>query len=93
MSRETHQQNPSLSRVYVNAVPSEGYADYDSFSPSWSAPDDYEIVRKLGRGKYSEVFEGQIATNSPDAAITSAMEYIRNQSAQSSSSSAPNHLY
>ncbi len=25
--------------------------------------DEYEIVRKIGRGKYSEVFEGVIATN------------------------------
>lgn len=62
MSRETHRQHSSVSRVYVDAVPNEEYADYDSFSPSWSPPDDYEIVRKLGRGKYSEVFEGQITS-------------------------------
>merc|ERR1719438_469101 len=25
---------------------------------NWNKPDDYEIVMKIGRGKYSEVFEG-----------------------------------
>ena len=29
----------------------------------WGEQDDYEVVRKVGRGKYSEVFEGiQVAT-------------------------------
>merc|ERR1712087_535728 len=32
--------------------------DYESLTIDWSTPFDYEIIRKIGRGKYSEVFEG-----------------------------------
>jgi len=33
---------------------------------NWNKPDDYEIVMKIGRGKYSEVFEGwNCRTNEP----------------------------
>jgi len=36
-----------------------------SLSP-FSNQDDYEVVRKIGRGKYSEVFEGvNVTTNTP----------------------------
>jgi casein kinase II subunit alpha len=30
----------------------------DSLQVAWGDTDNYEIVRKIGRGKYSEVFEG-----------------------------------
>ncbi|KNC98374.1 CMGC/CK2 protein kinase [Spizellomyces punctatus DAOM BR117] len=56
----------SIARVHANACaerPRE-YWDYDNFQIQWSGQDNYEIVRKVGRGKYSEVFEGvNIATN------------------------------
>lgn len=31
--------------------------------------DDYEVVRKIGRGKYSEVFEGVNVTNNERCVI------------------------
>lgn len=31
--------------------------------------EDYEIVRKLGRGKYSEVFEGYNVTNNEKVVV------------------------
>eukprot|EP01013_Petalomonas_cantuscygni_P031496 TRINITY_DN57718_c0_g1_i1.p1 TRINITY_DN57718_c0_g1~~TRINITY_DN57718_c0_g1_i1.p1 ORF type:complete len:353 (+),score=55.51 TRINITY_DN57718_c0_g1_i1:160-1218(+) len=34
------------------------YWDYDNVHISWSSPNPYRIVRKIGRGKYSEVFHG-----------------------------------
>ncbi|KAG1680738.1 hypothetical protein FOA52_008070 [Chlamydomonas sp. UWO 241] len=34
------------------------YWDYESLSVEWGDQDAYEVVRKVGRGKYSEVFEG-----------------------------------
>jgi serine/threonine protein kinase len=34
-----------------------------------SEQDDYEVVRKVGRGKYSEVFEGINVTNSEKCVI------------------------
>ena len=38
-------------------------------SHSSSNQDDYQIVRKLGRGKYSEVFEGINVTNNEKVVI------------------------
>ena len=59
-SRRHQLRPPSVSRIYthVNAERSKSYSSYETYNPQWSEPDDYEIVRKLGRGKYSEVFEG-----------------------------------
>jgi casein kinase II subunit alpha len=50
----------SLARVYtdVNANMPRAYWDYDSVNISWGVVENYEVVRKIGRGKYSEVFEG-----------------------------------
>lgn len=35
----------------------------------FSDQDDYEVVRKVGRGKYSEVFEGVNVTNNEKCII------------------------
>ena len=55
-----------LPRYYaeVNDVKPAEYWDYENFSPAWGSLDKYEIVRKLGRGKYSEAFEGVIVDGS-----------------------------
>lgn len=34
------------------------YSSYDSIALTWGRQEDYEIVRKIGRGKYSDVFDG-----------------------------------
>uniref|UniRef100_A0A0E0D790 Casein kinase II subunit alpha n=1 Tax=Oryza meridionalis TaxID=40149 RepID=A0A0E0D790_9ORYZ len=50
----------SVARVYADANsqrPKE-YWDYESLDIEWGEQDGYEVLRKLGRGKYSEVFEG-----------------------------------
>eukprot|EP01126_Amoeba_proteus_P040131 TRINITY_DN4267_c0_g1_i8.p1 TRINITY_DN4267_c0_g1~~TRINITY_DN4267_c0_g1_i8.p1 ORF type:complete len:366 (-),score=65.36 TRINITY_DN4267_c0_g1_i8:127-1224(-) len=50
-------------RVYVDVNQSkpQEYWDYENFTISWqNCVDNYEIVRKIGRGKYSEVFKGVI---------------------------------
>lgn len=51
---------PSRSRVYpdVNLNKPRDYWDYECHPIEWGNIDDYQLVRKLGRGKYSEVFEG-----------------------------------
>lgn len=43
----------SVAREYrdVNNQQARCYWDYESFSVEWSVPFDYEIVRKIGRGK------------------------------------------
>lgn len=51
----------------VNAQRPKEYWNYETLTVNWGVTrdqDDYEIVRKVGRGKYSEVFEGvNIVTN------------------------------
>ncbi|XP_052204739.1 casein kinase II subunit alpha-like [Diospyros lotus] len=51
---------PSKAGVYadVNVIRPKDYWDYESLTVQWGEQDDYEVVRKVGRGKYSEVFEG-----------------------------------
>ncbi|KAJ2910093.1 Casein kinase II subunit alpha [Coemansia aciculifera] len=48
------------SRVYAdaNANMPNSYWDYDNLQVEWGSQENYEIIRKIGRGKYSEVFEG-----------------------------------
>ncbi|ODV84000.1 hypothetical protein CANARDRAFT_177179 [[Candida] arabinofermentans NRRL YB-2248] len=50
----------SISRVYadVNNSKPQTYWDYENVSISWGSQNKYEITKKVGRGKYSEVFEG-----------------------------------
>ncbi|KAK6923132.1 Protein kinase domain, partial [Dillenia turbinata] len=50
----------SKARVYadVNVIRPKDYWDYETLTVQWGEQDDYEVVRKVGRGKYSEVFEG-----------------------------------
>ena len=51
----------SKSRVYdnVNLLKPKDYWDYDNFNVVWNDHERYQLIRKLGRGKYSEVFEAQ----------------------------------
>lgn len=55
----------SRARVYadVNSHRPREYWDYESHVVNWGQQDDYQLVRKLGRGKYSEVFEAINITN------------------------------
>lgn len=55
----------STSRVYpdINVQRQRDYWDYEALQVTWGSQDNYEVVRKVGRGKYSEVFEGVNVTN------------------------------
>jgi casein kinase II subunit alpha len=50
----------NLPRLYSDANVSRPreYWDYETLSVNWGCQDNYEVLRKIGRGKYSEVFEG-----------------------------------
>ena len=53
--------DPALAaKVYrdVNVRRPRDYWDYEAVSVSFGDQEEYEVVRKVGRGKYSEVFEG-----------------------------------
>uniref|UniRef100_A0A8C1HL54 non-specific serine/threonine protein kinase n=1 Tax=Cyprinus carpio carpio TaxID=630221 RepID=A0A8C1HL54_CYPCA len=62
---------PSRSRVYpdVNTQRPREYWDYESHVVDWGNQDDYQLVRKLGRGKYSEVFEAINITNNEKVVV------------------------
>lgn len=50
----------------VNLEKPKEYWDYENYQCEWREQDDYEVMRKLGRGKYSEVFAGvNVTDNSP----------------------------
>lgn len=55
----------SKARVYadVNVLRPTEYWDYESLVVHWGDPDAYRVISKVGRGKYSEVFEGVNTAN------------------------------
>ena len=61
----------SKARVYtdVNVNRPREYWDYEALTVNWGEQDDYEVVRKVGRGKYSEVFEGMHGANDKKCVI------------------------
>lgn len=50
----------ALPRFYhdVNQGKPKEYWDYARLKVEWGNLDDYEVTKKVGRGKYSEVFTG-----------------------------------
>lgn len=62
---------PSRARVYadINTHKPREYWDYEAHVVDWGNQDDYQVVRKLGRGKYSEVFEAVNVTNNEKCVI------------------------
>eukprot|EP01119_Soliformovum_irregulare_P003467 TRINITY_DN1400_c0_g1_i2.p1 TRINITY_DN1400_c0_g1~~TRINITY_DN1400_c0_g1_i2.p1 ORF type:complete len:348 (+),score=49.27 TRINITY_DN1400_c0_g1_i2:197-1240(+) len=61
----------SRARVYaeVNQHRPSEYWNYEALTVNWGDQDDYEVVKKIGRGKYSEVFEGVNVTNTEKCVI------------------------
>lgn len=53
----------------VNVHRPREYWDYESLVVNWGDQEDYEVVRKIGRGKYSEVFEGMNVLNNTKCVI------------------------
>ena len=51
----------AIPKYYANVNPEAppGYADYNNLRIQWNNQDNYEVSRKIGRGKYSEVFVGR----------------------------------
>ena len=60
----------------MNAVVSPSHYDYDSFSPAWQPPDGYELLHKLGRGRYSEVFLG-LQTSTQQAVVLKVLKPVK----------------
>lgn len=61
----------SIARVYADAneLRPKEYWDYESYTIQWGDISNYEIISKIGRGKYSEVFNGVCVTNNQPCVI------------------------
>lgn len=58
----------SISRVFpyvLQECPDE-YWDYDRYVIKWSSPEPYEIIQRIGHGKYSEVFLAMNVIKEPE---------------------------
>ncbi|CAN6281261.1 unnamed protein product [Urochloa humidicola] len=68
----------SKARVYtdINVLRPKEYWDYETLTVQWGEQDDYEVVRKVGRGKYSEVFEG-INVNNNEKCIIKILKPVK----------------
>ncbi|XP_049622643.1 casein kinase II subunit alpha-like, partial [Suncus etruscus] len=61
----------SMARVYadVNTHRPREYWDYESLEVKWGNQDDYKLMKKLGQGKYGNVFEAVKKINNEKVAI------------------------
>lgn len=61
----------SVARVYadVNEHNPREYWDYENYKIRWGDIKNYEIISKIGRGKYSEVFQGVNVVNDQPCVI------------------------
>ncbi|GMM28730.1 casein kinase 2 catalytic subunit [Martiniozyma asiatica (nom. inval.)] len=61
----------SVARVYADAneIRPQEYWDYEAYTIKWGEISNYEIVAKIGRGKYSEVFTGVNVLNDEPCVI------------------------
>lgn len=71
MSKKSNSPQVSYPREFkdVNKTKSSDYWDYENHEIIWELPDKYELIQKIGRGKYSDVFEGIRLTDSKRVVI------------------------
>ncbi|KAG7191946.1 Casein kinase II subunit alpha [Scheffersomyces spartinae] len=60
-----------VSKVYADVLASKPveYWDYENLNIKWNSQENYEIIKKIGRGKYSEVFLGIDLTKGANCVI------------------------
>lgn len=70
---------PSRSRVYsdINSHRPRDYWEYETHTIEWGNIEDYQLVRKLGRGKYSEVFEGINIANDNSKCVIKILKPVK----------------
>jgi len=76
--RRTVRAAKNTARVYadVNQHRPREYWNYEAVTVNWGDQDDYEVVRKIGRGKYSEVFEG-ICVSSTEKCVIKILKPVK----------------
>ncbi len=81
-SRPTPSASPrSISRTYAdaNARMPDAYWDYEALHIKWGSQDIYEVVAKVGRGKYSEVFSGINVAKGDEPCIIKVLKPVRSK--------------
>lgn len=71
----------SVAREYANVNVHDQFVDYDNLIIKWSSQENYEIIKKVGRGKYSEVFHG-IDIQKNEFVIIKALKPIKKKKIQ-----------
>ncbi|XP_049622635.1 casein kinase II subunit alpha-like [Suncus etruscus] len=71
----------SRARIYAEVITTkpQDYWDYESYEEQWGNRDDYQLIQKLGRGNYSEVFEAINMTNNKKFAIKILKPIVENK--------------
>lgn len=61
----------SVAKVYANAnrEQPESYWNYEALQFEWGNQDNYQVVKRIGKGKYSEVFSGVNILNGQNCVI------------------------
>ncbi|KNC46452.1 casein kinase II [Thecamonas trahens ATCC 50062] len=61
----------SLARVYRDAISKQpdDFTAYNDMQIEWGDPEKYAVVRKIGQGKYSEVFLGKDVSTDPEGDV------------------------
>ena len=52
------------------------YSNYEDLEVTWGKQEDYEIIKKIGRGKYSEVYEG-INVNNDQRVVIKVLKPVK----------------
>jgi casein kinase II subunit alpha len=52
------------------------YSNYEELEITWGKQEDYEIIKKVGRGKYSEVYEG-INVNNDQRVVIKVLKPVK----------------
>ena len=69
-----------LPKFYANVCLErpQDYYDYNNFSISWGNHNIYEVIKKIGRGKYSEVYEG-ISNETDNRVVIKILKPVKRQ--------------
>lgn len=62
-SKNVIERELSVSKVYANVLENESreYWDYENVHIEWGEQEPYKILKRIGRGRYSDVFKGVIS--------------------------------
>ena len=69
----------STAKVYTDvcAKRPRSYWYYEGLQVTWGNQDCYEVIRKIGRGKYSEVFDGVNVANGNERCVVKILKPVK----------------